>query len=317
MDYKPPKILFNPHFETIVPALFRRVKFIPFQRKRINTPDDDFLDLDWAKQGSNQLVIISHGLEGNSHKPYVRGMAKAFHDQGKDVLAWNYRGCSGEINNQLRFYHSGATDDLEIVINHTLQKGYETINLIGFSLGGNITLKYLGEKANDIPSQIAKAVAISVPLDLHASCLKISQPDNLIYSKRFLRNLKKKIRLKAKKMPDKISARGLNKYKTLMAFDDAYTAPIHGFDNAVEYYTKCSSIYFLDKIKTPTLIINALNDPFLSKECYPIAQLHGNDFVCLETPDNGGHVGFSEFNKKKLYWSEQRALAFIADENEQ
>ena len=182
MNYKPSKLLFNAHLETIYPALLRRVKFVPYQRERINTPDDDFLDLDWVKQKSKRLVIISHGLEGNSHKPYIRGMAKAFHERSYDILAWNYRGCSGEVNKQLRFYHSGATDDLHTVINHATTHNYQEIYLIGFSLGGNITLKYLGEQNSSVNSILKKAVAISVPLNLHSSCLKISEPDNIIYS---------------------------------------------------------------------------------------------------------------------------------------
>lgn len=287
------------------------MKFIPFERERIDTTDNDFLDLDWFKQGAKKLAIISHGLEGNSSKPYVKGMARAFYKKGYDVLAWNFRGCSGEINQQLRFYHSGATDDLDLVINHALKSDYRDVTLVGFSLGGNITLKYLGERGHKVPEQIKNAVAISVPLHLHSSCVKISQPDNLIYSKRFLNNLKKKVRLKAKQLPGKISTKGLNKFKNLIELDDAYTAPIHGFKDAIDYYEKCSSIYFLDAIKRPTLILNAKNDPFLSEECYPEKKLKDHPFVTLEIPHYGGHVGFTHFNKQKLYWSEQRALSFV------
>lgn len=313
MNYKPSKLLFNAHLETIFPALLRRVKFAPYQRERISTPDDDFLDLDWAKQGSSKLVIISHGLEGNSSKPYIRGMAKAFHSNGYDILAWNFRGCSGEINKKLRFYHSGATDDLQTVIDHAKTLGYNEIYLIGFSLGGNVTLKYLGEQSSKVSSLIKKAVAISVPLNLHSSCLKISEPDNAIYSNRFLRNLKKKVRKKSALMPDKISTTGLNKIKTLTDFDDTYTAPIHGFKNAIDYYTMCSSLYFLNDIKVPSLVLNALNDPFLAPDCHPVEEYKEHKFVTVEAPYHGGHVGFSQPSKHKLYWSEIRALSFIQD----
>ncbi len=312
MEYLPPKFYFNAHLETIFPAITRRVKLMPYTRERIATPDGDFLDLDWLKNKGEELVIISHGLEGNSQKPYVRGMARAFYNRGYNVLAWNYRGCSGEINHQLRFYHSGATDDLQVVLDHAQALGYTKINLVGFSLGGNITLKYLGEMKEI--AAINKAVAISVPLNLHSSCLKISEPDNFIYSRRFLRNLKEKVRLKAKQLPNKLDTRPLKNIKTLMAFDDAYTAPIHGFKDAVDYYTKCSSLYFLQYIKVETLIINALNDPFLAADCYPIEKLHHHKFVRLETPTFGGHVGFTAFNKEKMYWSEKRALGFVSGE---
>src|SRR5687767_2598438 len=137
-QYIPPRFLFSAHLETIYPALIRRVSLQPFTRERIDTPDSDFLDLDWLQQGSEKLVIISHGLEGNSQRAYIKGMAKVFFSNGYDVLAWNFRGCSEEMNRQLRFYHSGATDDLNVVVNHAIdRKHYKNIYLIGFSLGGN------------------------------------------------------------------------------------------------------------------------------------------------------------------------------------
>jgi uncharacterized protein len=315
MKYTPPKFYFNSHVETILPAIFRRVKFLPYQRERITTPDDDFLDIDWLKQSADKLVIISHGLEGNSQKPYVRGMAKAFYDNGYDIAAWNYRGCSGEINKQLRFYHSGATDDLNLIVQHAIKEGYKNIQLVGFSLGGNITLKYVGEMNSNLAGEIKNIVAISVPLNLHSSCIKLTKRENMVYAKRFLRGLKSKVRQKAKLMPDLLSIKGLNKLETLMAFDDAYTAPIHGFKNAVDYYTKCSALFFLKDITTPTLIVNALNDPFLTEDCYPVEELEAHPFVTLETPTYGGHVGFTALNKQKLYWSEKRAVAFISGEN--
>ncbi len=305
-SYSAPAILFNKHFETIFPSLFRKVKLTSYQRERIITPDNDFLDLDWLKQGSKDLVIISHGLEGNSERSYVKGMANIFFENGFDVLAWNYRGCSGEMNNQLRFYHSGATDDLETVLNHA-SKMYDQISLVGFSLGGNLTLKYLGEQKNLNPS-LKKAVAFSVPLDLYHSCLQILKPSNWIYHQRFLRSLKAKV-LQKSKFREGIAVSKLNRIKTLLEFDDHFTAPIHGFENAIDYYIKSSSLSFLEHIKLPTLIVNAKNDPFLSQECFP--ELAHHPFIKFEKPERGGHVGFAQFNQNGLYWSELRALAFI------
>jgi len=307
MDYNRPFILFTAHLETIFPALLRKVKKLNFTRERIETPDDDFLDLDWIDNNSEYLIIISHGLEGSSDRPYMKGMAKAYSDNNFDVLSWNFRGCSEEINKQLRFYHSGATDDLDLVINHAQKKSYKAISLIGFSLGGNLTLKYLGEKTR---KHIKRAVVFSVPLHLHSSCVKISESSNYLYSRRFLKNLKKKIMSKAEQMPDKLDIKGLKNIKTLKDFDDKYTAPIHGFKDAEDYYNACSSIYFLESIKTPTLIVNAANDPFLSDKCYPTKKVEGHDYVKLEVPKQGGHVGFADFDSK-YYWSEQRALKFI------
>ena len=309
--YLPPFFLFNPHLETIFPALLRRVVLTAaYTRERISTPDDDFLDLDWLQKDFDKVVIISHGLEGSSQRPYVKGMAKALHDNGFDVLAWNFRGCSGEINRNLRFYHSGASDDLHTVIDHviTLRK-YKSVFLVGFSLGGNVTLKYLGERK--VNPFIRKAVVFSVPMDLKSSWEKISRPANRVYSNRFVRSLKRKIRMKAR-MRDDLDTSKLASIKTLTEFDDTYTAPLHGFRDAKDYYEQCSSIRFVKDIQTPTLIINTSNDPFLSQECFPAALLEGHAYVQLEILSRGGHVGFAQFNKNGLYWSEQRALEFLS-----
>ncbi len=305
--YRPPIILFNRHAETIYPSLVRKVDLIPTQRERIITPDDDFLDIDWYKNDGSRCVIISHGLEGNSGRPYVKGMARAFFNNGIDVAAWNFRGCSGEVNRQLRFYHSGATDDLKAIVDH-VGKSYSEVFLVGFSLGGNLTLKYLGE--NSVHTAIKKAVAFSVPIDLHASCIEISKPGNWIYSRRFLKALKAKIISKAAVRTD-LRIDGLNAVRTLLEFDDKFTGPLHGFAGAIDYYTKSSSIHFIDKIKIPTLIVNALNDPFLSSNCFPRDDFRNHQWVKFEFPKNGGHVGFAQFGQKGLYWSEMKALSFI------
>jgi predicted alpha/beta-fold hydrolase len=305
--YIPPFPLINKHIETIYPALFRQVDLPEFRRERISTPDDDFLDLDWLNCGSDNLVIISHGLEGNSRRPYMKGMAKAFFDRGYDVLTWNYRGCGEEMNRTLRFYHSGATDDLDVIVKHTAAK-YQSIFLIGFSLGGNLTLKYLGENDERIDPAVKGAAVFSVPINLHTSCDKISLPGNFMYSSRFLRSLKNKVIAKSKVMKG-IDLAGLNKIATLKAFDDRYTAPLHGFKDALTYYQACSALYFLNGIRRPTLVVSALNDPFLSPDCFP-RDLH-NPNVHFEFPERGGHVGFALFNQNGLYWSELRALHFV------
>jgi len=307
-DYKKPVPLFNAHLETIYPSVFRKVHLVPYVRERIPTPDCDFLDLDWIKNGSSKLVIISHGLEGNSHRSYVKGMAKAFSTNRFDVLAWNYRGCSEEINLQQRFYHSGATDDLDCLIQHAFTKTYEEIVLIGFSLGGNLTLKYLGEEKRS--ERISKAVVFSVPMNLHTSCIELSRPSNWIYSKRFLKSLKKKVMEKALLRND-IEITAINDIKTLQDFDDHYTSVLHGYRDAVDYYSQCSSLRFVENIQVPTLIVNAKNDPFLSKDCYPTTLLANHPYVKLEIPAHGGHVGFTQFNKNGLFWSEERALYFV------
>ncbi len=302
--YIAPTFLFNKHLETIYPSLLREVPFQAAERERIETPDDDFLDLDWYQQGSTQCVIISHGLEGNSQRAYILGMAKAFFNEGFDVLAWNYRGCSGEMNRQLRFYHSGATDDLHTVVTHA-SKRYASLHLIGFSLGGNLTVKYLGE--GRAPGNVARAIGISVPLNLHTSSLVLARPSNWLYTQRFLRSLSAKAKAKPG-LAEVLDLRKLKTVRNLMEFDDHFTGPLHGFRDAIDYYTQCSAIHALPKIQIPTLILNAQNDPFLSKECFPSGTFPN---ITLEFPRRGGHVGFTRFDENGLYWSEMRALSFI------
>jgi uncharacterized protein len=308
--YVPPFFLFNAHLETIYPALFRHVKIQKYQRERFVTSDDDFLDLDWLKGGSRKLVVIQHGLEGNSDRAYVKGMAKIFFENGYDVLAWNYRGCSQEMNRQMRFYHSGATEDLSDIIDFAANSSaYSEIDLVGFSLGGNLTLKYLGESAHPL---VKRAAVFSVPMDLESSCRKISTPSNIIYSRRFLNSLKNKVLTKSK-FKRELSIAHLSKIRSLLDFDDAYTAPLHGFENAIDYYRRNSSLYFLKNIGIPTLIVNTRNDPFLSNECFPEALLKNHACVKFEILERGGHVGFTQINKNGVYWSEQRALQWIRD----
>lgn len=181
--------------------------------------------------------------------------------------------------------------------------------MIGFSLGGNLTLKYLGEERTR-PASLKKAVAFSVPMDLHTSCNKISQPSNWVYSQRFVKSLKEKIIRKSKTLRE-LDVRGLDKIKTLWEFDDYFTGPIHGFKDALDYYDHCSAIRFVTDIKIPVLVISAANDPFLSPECYPHDLLRNHPYVSFESPQRGGHVGFAQFNKNGLYWSEQRAIEFL------
>lgn len=308
--YTRPKWLFSGHLETIYPSLFRKVVAPNPVKERILTTDGDFLDIDWYRQNKPKLVIISHGLEGNSTRAYMLGMVNAFLKNDYDVLTWNFRSCSNEMNKQVIFYHSGATYDLDLVVKHAYDD-YEEINLIGFSLGGNLTLKYLGEKGDRI-SKLHRGVGVSVPLHLGSSSKKISETKNTLYSRRFLRSLKKKVIEKSGIHPGQITVGALRNIKTLADFDDFFTGPLHGFADAEEYYKVNSSLYFLDQIKVPTLVLNALNDPFLSEQCFPKSLAKSQDQVYFEFPKHGGHVGFSPENSSKPYYSEQRAVEFIS-----
>ncbi len=309
--YSPPPLLDNGHLQTIYAAVFRKVKGVRYRRERIATPDNDFLDLDWAETGSRKLAVICHGLEGDSGRPYILGMAKALNGRGWDALAWNYRGCSGETNRRPRFYHSGDTGDLQTVIGHAAGPNrYDEMALVGFSAGGNIVLKFVGER-DEVPDLIRKVVAFSVPCDLTSAALWLARPSNRIYLKRFLRMLHDKITDKMRIMPDAVSDNHFAAIKTFKEFDDAYTAPSFGFRCAEDYWEKNSCKPLLRNIRIPSLIVNALDDPFLPSECYPIDEASGNAFVTLEIPEAGGHVGFVSFGDGGEYWSEKRTVSFL------
>lgn len=311
---KRPFYLFNPHLETIFPSSVRRVESPAYERERIQTSDEDFLDLDWIWQGKDKLVIISHGLEGNSTRPYVRGMAKVFAEKGWDVLAWNCRTCSGEINKGRRMYHHGVSDDLKEVIDYALAKrGYAKVVLTGFSMGGSITIKYLGEYNQYLPKEVYRAVVFSVPCDLGASARELSKKGNAFYRKRFLKKLGKKIKAKALQMPDLLSASGLEELQHFKDFDNRYTAPLHGFKDAEDFYIQASANTYLPDIKIPTLLVNAKNDPMLPESCYPVEIAQNHPYVYLEMPEFGGHVGFT-LPGKSGNWAEHRALEFAEQE---
>ncbi|UYQ94029.1 alpha/beta fold hydrolase [Chitinophaga horti] len=301
----------NGHIATIYPSLFRRVKSVPYSRTRLHTPDGDFLDLDFSRTGSDRIVIILHGLEGNAARPYVLGMVNSFNEGGYDTVSVNFRSCSGEPNLLLRSYHSGETGDLHMVVEYLAASGqYKSISLIGFSLGGNVTLKYVGERGKDLHPLIKGAVGISVPCDLKSGAIELERRSNYVYMQRFIRELGEKLQAKQAKFD--INLDGFNTIKTFRQFDDRFTAPIHGYENAETYWAACSSRQFIPQINIPVLLVNALDDPFLGKGCYPYEEAAAHDLFVFEAPKYGGHVGFAEWGAGR-YWSEQRAFRFIDD----
>ena len=310
-NYQPPYWFRSGFVATVYSGLFRNVKGVVQQRERITLSDGDFIDLDWSysKDKSQKLVILLHGLEGDAQRPYMLGASKHFISNGFDSLGVNFRGCSGIPNVKYRSYHSGVTEDLKEVIEHVIStKAYSEIYLNGFSLGGNVILKYLGEQ-EVIPSQVKAAIAVSVPCSLYGACMELHKLKNKPYHDRFKGDLLQKLRQKQKQFPNEISLENIRSIRTLKDFDDVYTSKAHGFEDALDYYKKSSSLQFLHNIKIPTLIINALNDSFLSHECYPVREAKQNSNLYLEMPKYGGHVGF--IASKNVYYNEKRALEFL------
>ncbi|MBT2160089.1 YheT family hydrolase [Zobellia barbeyronii] len=312
-DYNPTFIFKNGHLSTVYSGLFRRIEGLEQQRERLELADGDFIDLDWSysKKKSEKVVILLHGLEGNAQRPYITGSAKAFNKSGIDACAVNFRGCSGETNRLFRSYHSGATEDLDAVVQSILkQKKYTEIYIKGVSLGGNMAMKYAGEE-RVLPAEVKAVIGVSVPCNLHSSLKELMSAKNYLYAKRFKKHLVEKLYPKQKMFPDSISLSDISSVKTLKDFDDIYTSRAHGFENAIDYYEKCSCRQFLPGIKIPSLIINAKNDSFLGEECYPYTEAEKNPNLYLKVPEFGGHVGF--IAPSNIYYSEKTAIKFVQD----
>ncbi|NNE26638.1 MAG: alpha/beta fold hydrolase [Saprospiraceae bacterium] len=311
MDYKPNFFFRNGHFNSIYPTIFRKQEDPAFDRVTLDTPDEDFIDIDIKRaDGSSRVVILCHGLEGSSDSHYIKGTAARAVSKGWNVVAMNYRSCSGRMNNTLRMYHSGATDDLDLVVGYC-KRNFKTIALIGFSLGGNLVMKYTGERGQSLDADIVSLVAISVPTDLSAGSKNIGRRSNFLYENKFLISLKAKLKEKHAQFPNELNINPLKRISKLYDFDDIYTARIHGFKDAEDYYTKCSCAQFIPDIKVPGLIINALDDPFLPEECYPKEWVRKNENIDLWLPKYGGHVGFV-MPGQEFYWSEIKAIDFIS-----
>lgn len=311
-NYVPPGIFKNADVSTIYSATLRKVDIPVYERERIELSDGDFLDLDWSygkDQKSEKLVILLHGLAGSTDRPYMKGMARIFNLNKWDALAMNFRGCSEELNRLFKSYHAGASDDLAEVLTHvlTLNK-YSKIAIVGFSLGGNMLMKYLGENRS-IPDEIIGAVGVSVPCDLSGSLGAINRMRNFVYSKRFELNLKQHLNARAEKFPEYIQKKDVAACHSLRDIDDLYTSKAHGYKDASDYYEQTSAIRFLPDLKRPAFLISAENDSFLSEKCYPYDLAHNSELLHFEAPPYGGHVGF--VTSTSVYYHEKRALDFI------
>jgi hypothetical protein len=287
-----------------------------YTRKRITTWDADFIDLDFSFVGSKTLVLLIHGLEGSSKSRYIASTSNHLNNKGLDTVCFNLRSCSGEDNLLLSTYHSGKTEDVAFVIAHLLENyNYDNIVLVGFSLGGNLTLKYLGEYQEKLSSKIKGGVAISVPVDITSAEQEMDKIKNKLYVEIFFKTLKNKILEKAHKFPEY----PLNKDKLFKAtkfkhLEKLYTVPVFGFESPEDYWKKASSKPYLLKIDRPTLLVNAKDDTFLSSACYPTkAALQSKNFY-LEITDYGGHCGFIQsFKTQENTWLEKRISSFISE----
>lgn len=312
-SFKPAWWLPSAHMQTLWQTVCRRsIKNLPLRRERFELPDGDFVDLDWAGEGNGPIVLVLHGLEGSIESPYASGMLKALTHHGWRAVLMHFRGCSGESNRHFRSYHSGETVDIATVISAIRSREQNTLlAAVGFSLGGNVLLKWLGECGQYSP--LAAAVAISVPFELQKTSDRIQQGFSKIYQYHFLVSLRKKINEKIHNKKIQLPLPSLKDLKTIRDFDHHVTAPLHGFMSAEDYYTRSSSRQFLHKIAVPTLLIQAKDDPFMTRDLIP-HPYELSPCVTLELSEKGGHVGFVSGNLpwRPEYWLEQRVPEFLA-----
>ena len=283
-----PRWCFNGHVHTIAQSILRNPKKPATQQIEITTHDDDFLELDVINaQNDRPVIALFHGLEGSSDRYYIVELMHALKALDYSVVGVNFRGCGSQMNRRRRFYHSGQTQDLTTVFSWMRQQfPGSPLGAAGFSLGGNVLLKSLGEAGDAHPLQAA--VAVSVPYDLHAGSLNIADGINRIYQYHFLRSLTQKLQKKKEHYPDLPSFTG----HTLYDFDDQITAPIHDFESADDYYARCSSGRFLSQIERPVLLIHSRQDPICKAEFMPLDEIKKHDNLDYVLTDQGGHVGF-------------------------
>jgi len=309
-DFKPAWWLRSPHLQTLWPVLFKKRHKLDLIDEQVELEDGDFIDLCWSRNSAAKTVLVLHGLEGSVESHYINGILYLLEQSGYRPVLMHFRGCGGRVNRLARAYHSGETGDLAYIVEHINNiTGEYPHATIGYSLGGNVLLKWLGETADTNP--LKKAVAVSVPFRLHDAAKRLEIGVSKIYRHHLLASLRKTYNDKFRTMDSPLDV-DVTELKSFWDYDDKVTAPLHGFSGAQEYYYRCSSMQYLKDICVPTRIIHAVDDPFMFSETAPDAsELNNNIDYLLERA--GGHVGFvsglSPFHP--VYWCEDRIIEFI------
>jgi len=308
----------GPNLQTLAARLLRSSEGPEYRRERLTTPDDDFLDLDWGPEPSanSPIVLVLHGLEGSATRSYVRNVCRELLLSGIQPAALNFRGCSGEANRALHYYHSGKTDDPAFVLS-LLRERYpqRRIGALGFSLGGNVLLKMMGERQKGGRELLDAAAVMSVPYDLAAGCKLLEQsPMGHMYAGYFLRSLRNKLRMKEPRLSQEVDLASALTSQTIWEFDDRLTAPLNGFSDAADYYQKSSSAQYLSGIDVPTLLLHAADDPFLPPNSIPSSQASRNPSIALVLQPSGGHVGFLQGTlRRPSFWGDTEAVRFLTE----
>lgn len=320
LTYTPAWWVPGAHAQTLWGKLCRRPRLPPLRRERWSTPDDDVVEL-WRLEATREdapHLLLLHGLEGTLRSHYIRGMLHQARIRGWGADLLLFRGCGGEMNRARRLYHSGETSDLALVVRRLVAEApARQLCLAGFSLGGNVLLKWLGELGGMVPPAVVAAAAVSVPFDLLRGSRAMERGFARVYTRHFLRTLRAKARAKLAQFPGAFEGSALRHVRTLHAFDDLVTAPLHGFRSADDYYRRSSSLQYLKDVRTPTLLVNSADDPFLPSavldEVRAVAR--GNDCLHLAFTQRGGHVGFVAGRRpwSPRYHAEQRVLRFFSE----
>ena len=315
--YRPPWWYRGRHLQTLWGPLFRPVGRPRYRRERVETADGDFLDLDWLDDHATgaALVVVLHGLEGSSESHYVAGLCREAAELGLRAVVMNFRSCSGELNRSPRLYHSGETSDLDAVLSLLIEREPAVrLGLVGVSLGGNVALKWLGERGRDARAAVRSAVAISTPFDL-ADCARVLDVGfaRALYTASFLRSMKPKVAAKSHLYDGRLDLLAVRRARTFGEYDRFVTAPIFGFADERDYWARSSSRPYLEGIRRPTLLINAVNDPFVPPSALPEAEVAASPWLEADFVSEGGHAGFLQGRWGRRSWAERRALAFLRD----
>jgi predicted alpha/beta-fold hydrolase len=317
--YRPAWWVPGPHAHTLWGKLFRRATPAPTRTERWDTPDGDFVDvvrLDATLGAAAPRLLLMHGLEGTQRSHYAQGMFDQARRRGWGMDLLVFRSCGGETNRARRFYHSGETSDFAFVLDRVAREHPRApLGLVGVSLGGNVLLKFLGERGAELPAEVRGAAAVSVPYDLARGSRHIAQGFSRVYEAHFLRSLRGKVQAKLERYPDLVSAASMASVRTLYDFDDVVTAPVHGFRDAEDYYTRSSAIRFIDRVRVPTLLLSAVDDPFLPADVLDDVRAIavGNPALHVEFVPRGGHVGFvgGRVPWRPEYYAERRTAEFL------
>lgn len=320
--FRPRPSLRNPHLQTLCANVLRTAQGVSFVRQRIDTPDGDFLELDiaqvhwrtWAQLGEDAPIVLAlHGLEGHARRGYMCETYRQLAERGIRAVGLNYRTCGGRMNRTWQMYNAGTTADV-VTAMKWLEEQYPDVpkGLVGFSLGGNVLMKYVGEQGHQLPQTVRGAVAISPPLRMYMGVEALARFPGRLYGQRLLRSLHGKVRQKRAVLAGRVDVARILATRSLSAFDELATAPLYGYDSADDYYRRCSAARFLDGVARPLLILRAVDDPMIDRADIPHEQLAAHPLICTGLTAQGGHVGFMEGSvARPQFWAERQGARFL------